>query len=164
MTSQEPGDSHPRGSPNDIVAANGKCRSVEPDMDFIQELLDGAESYRKCFQCGTCSGTCALSPDKSPFPRRQMAWAVWGMKDRLIRSPDIWLCYQCNDCTTRCPRDARPGDLLAAVRQQAVAHLQRAWPDAKRRSVAHDPPRPLEAVQALGRHATRTPRPAGGSR
>jgi quinone-modifying oxidoreductase subunit QmoC len=123
MTSEETGDSRPRGSPSDTPTANGKCRPVEPDMDFIRELLGaGGKSYRKCFQCGTCSGTCALSPDKSPFPRRQMAWAVWGMKDRLIRSPDIWLCYQCNDCTTRCPRDARPGDLLAAVRQQAVAH------------------------------------------
>jgi len=123
MTSLETGDPHPRGSPRaDIASAAGRRPAVEPDMEFIRELLDGgAGPYRKCFQCGTCSGVCGLSSDESPFPRRQMAWAVWGMKDRLLTSPDIWLCYQCNDCTTKCPRDARPGDLMATVRGQAVA-------------------------------------------
>ncbi len=39
-----------------------------------------------------------------------------------MADPDIWLCHQCNDCSTRCPRGARPGDVLAAVRQQHVEH------------------------------------------
>jgi quinone-modifying oxidoreductase subunit QmoC len=52
-----------------------------------------------------------------------MAWALWGMKDRLVRDPDIWLCYQCNDCSTRCPRGARPGEVLAAVRRESVIHF-----------------------------------------
>ncbi|MFQ6019146.1 MAG: (Fe-S)-binding protein, partial [Dehalococcoidia bacterium] len=29
---------------------------------------------------------------------------------------DAWLCFQCNDCVTYCPVDARPGDVMAAVR------------------------------------------------
>jgi quinone-modifying oxidoreductase subunit QmoC len=51
-----------------------------------------------------------------------MAWAVWGMKESLLADPDVWLCYQCGDCSTRCPRGARPGDVLGAIRQQAVVH------------------------------------------
>jgi quinone-modifying oxidoreductase subunit QmoC len=96
---------------------------VEPDLDFIRALSkQSGDTFKKCFQCGTCSATCAISPDPDPLPRKEMAWAVWGMKDRLLKDPDVWLCHQCNDCSERCPRGARPGDVLAAVRREAVLH------------------------------------------
>jgi quinone-modifying oxidoreductase subunit QmoC len=96
---------------------------LEPDLDFIRALgKQGGQTLKKCFQCGTCSAACALAPEVNPFPRKEMAWAVWGMKDRLLRDPDVWLCHQCNDCSTRCPRGARPGDVLGAIRQECVTH------------------------------------------
>jgi quinone-modifying oxidoreductase subunit QmoC len=49
-----------------------------------------------------------------------MIWTQWGLKDRLIANPDVWLCYNCNDCSVHCPRGARPGDVLGAIRQTAV--------------------------------------------
>jgi quinone-modifying oxidoreductase subunit QmoC len=51
-----------------------------------------------------------------------MLWAQWGLKDKLYADPDVWLCHHCNDCSTNCIRGARPADLLAAVRHQAVRH------------------------------------------
>jgi quinone-modifying oxidoreductase subunit QmoC len=96
---------------------------IDPDLKFVHELRKRNASFRQCFQCGTCSSTCDLTPDSDPFPRKEMAWAVWGMKDKLVGDPDVWLCYQCTDCSTRCPRDAKPGDVMAAVRREAIIHF-----------------------------------------
>jgi quinone-modifying oxidoreductase subunit QmoC len=96
---------------------------IDPDLEFIQSLGEqGGEGFKKCFQCGTCSGTCTLSPDQMAFPCKEMAWASWGMKDRLLEDLDVWLCHQCNDCSVRCPRGARPGDVLGAIRQLSIQH------------------------------------------
>jgi quinone-modifying oxidoreductase subunit QmoC len=104
------------------VAEKSSIR-VEPDLDFILTLSKrSGGSFRKCLQCGNCSATCTISPDHDPFPRKEMAWANWGMRDTLLGDPDIWLCYQCGDCSVACPSGARPGDMLAAIRQEAVLH------------------------------------------
>lgn len=96
---------------------------VKPDRDFLQRVLDqGGADLKKCFQCATCSVVCQLSKGRTPFPRKEMIWAQWGLKDRLMADPDVWVCHQCNDCSTECPRGARPGDVLAAVRHQSVQH------------------------------------------
>lgn len=97
---------------------------ITPDLQFVRDLkAAGGESLKKCYQCATCSVTCELSPTARPFPRKEMLWAQWGLKDRLLADPDVFLCYQCNDCTTRCPRGARPGDVLAAVRAAVYRHF-----------------------------------------
>jgi quinone-modifying oxidoreductase, subunit QmoC len=95
---------------------------IEPDVGFIKEIVGlGGDTLKKCFQCATCSVACPISPDTKPFPRKEMIAASWGLKDRLVGNLDIWLCHNCGDCSTLCPRGAKPGDVLDAVRSYAIA-------------------------------------------
>ncbi len=98
--------------------------AVQPDTAFLQRVLaSGGGDLKKCFQCATCSVACELSPDDTPFPHAQMIAAQWGLKDRLVSDPAIWLCHSCGKCTERCPRGARPGDVLGALRREAIRHF-----------------------------------------
>ena len=81
---------------------------------------------KNAIQCATCSVVCPISPEYKPFPRKEMIAASWGLKDQLLKDADVWLCHNCGDCSVHCPREAKPADVMSAIRMQAI--LEYAWP------------------------------------
>jgi quinone-modifying oxidoreductase subunit QmoC len=100
--------------------------TLNPDIEFIQHTKSVAgSSVKECVQCGECTAVCSLSPLRKPFPRKEMMWAAWGLKEKLTGNPDIWLCHQCGDCSVHCPRGVNPADVLSAIRQINYMHYAR---------------------------------------
>lgn len=101
--------------------------NVQPDLEFIKDMKSaGGDTLKKCYQCATCSVVCPLSAEDNPFPRREMIFAQWGLKEKLVGDPNVMLCHQCGDCTAYCPRGAKPGDVLGAIRAYAYKYF--GWP------------------------------------
>ena len=103
------------------ASPNGPIR-IEPDLQFKKELAEfGGTTFDKCYQCATCSAVCDLSTEDAPFPRREMAWVQWGLKDKLVRDANLWRCHFCGQCSERCPRGADPGESMMALRRYAIS-------------------------------------------
>jgi ferredoxin len=47
-----------------------------------------------------------------------------GDRTRLLDAPDAWLCYYCGECSDTCPREAGPGEYMAALRRYAIAQSE----------------------------------------
>lgn len=98
--------------------------TLAPDTDFSRQVMEaGGESLKKCYQCATCSVACPMSPDNRPFPRKEMVWASFGLKDKLMGDADLWLCHNCGNCSDLCPRGAQPAELMSAARNMIYKDL-----------------------------------------
>ena len=92
--------------------------SCEVNPDLIVDLKKfGVESASTCFNCGNCTAICSLSSEDSPFPRKPIRYLQLGLADKLMESPEPWLCYYCGDCSETCPRQADPGEVMMGLRR-----------------------------------------------
>jgi heterodisulfide reductase subunit C len=92
------------------------------DTTFVNELTRyGASDVKACFNCGNCTAVCSLTEQGATFPRKFIRYAQLGMKERLAASKEMWLCYYCGDCSATCPRQAEPGEFVAAARRYIIS-------------------------------------------
>jgi quinone-modifying oxidoreductase subunit QmoC len=97
--------------------------TIHTDLDWKRQIIGlDAPDLSVCYQCGTCTAVCPISTAENPFPRKEMVWVQWGMKDRALGNASIWLCHQCGTCNTYCPRDAKPSNVMAALRDYSITH------------------------------------------
>jgi Fe-S oxidoreductase len=94
----------------------GDALPLRPDESFIEALVERAgDSFKSCYQCGTCSAVCPFEFAGTQLPRKEMLFAQWGMKEALLDSANLWICTTCGNCARVCPREVDiPGTIRAA--------------------------------------------------
>jgi Fe-S oxidoreductase len=80
--------------------------------DMIAEA--GGASVDRCYQCGTCSGTCPWNLVSNFAVRDIITRAQLGLEG--YEGEDLWLCATCNACVDRCPRGVEIVDVVRTVR------------------------------------------------
>ena len=77
-----------------------------------------------CYQCGSCTLSCDLTSNSATFPRRSMRYALLGLRQPLVASLDPWVCHDCGDCATICPRQANPRISMMTLRRFLSAQYE----------------------------------------
>jgi ferredoxin len=106
--------------------------SATVDPDLVMKLGKfGVADATACFNCGNCAALCSLSTEGVPFPRKVLRYLQLGLSDKLLQSPEPWLCYYCGDCSETCPRQANPGEVMMGLRRYLTARYD--WTGISRR-------------------------------
>lgn len=91
------------------------------DRRFVEKLTEiCGTSFRKCMQCGTCSGGCPMAEEMDSTPREVVLAAHFGLREKVIAANVVWLCASCQTCAVRCPRGVDVPKLMEAIRQVSL--------------------------------------------
>jgi heterodisulfide reductase subunit C len=95
----------------------------EADAQFKYEIAaqPGAEHFKRCFSCGTCTASCPVAEVAEEYdPRKIIRMALLGMRRQVLASDTIWLCSRCYTCYARCPQNVKFADVMEVLRKLAV--------------------------------------------
>lgn len=82
--------------------------------------IPGGQKIKRCLQCGTCTGSCPVSPTMDITPREVIALFRAGDIESILKSRTIWICASCYACTVRCPVGIKVTDILYALKRLAM--------------------------------------------
>ena len=94
-------------------------RTVNKEFQDKIKEISGQNVY-KCFQCGTCTGSCPMIEHISASPRKLMALMQLGQPDMLAEINTPWVCASCHTCMVRCPRGIDIPRVMEALRQVSL--------------------------------------------
>ncbi|MCK5785902.1 MAG: 4Fe-4S dicluster domain-containing protein [Candidatus Sabulitectum sp.] len=96
---------------------------AENDPNFKNDIAaqPGAESFMRCFTCGTCTASCPVADVHDEYdPRKIIRMAILGMRKEVLSSDILWMCSRCYTCAALCPQNVKFTDVISILRDMAV--------------------------------------------
>ncbi|MFC2005922.1 TusE/DsrC/DsvC family sulfur relay protein [Chloroflexota bacterium] len=89
---------------------------VTPVKEAVVVVVEaGDDTFKSCYQCGLCSGSCPWNLVRNFIPRKIMHQTQLGLVD--FEDEDVWLCLACGSCAQRCPRGVGTMDVMRDLRR-----------------------------------------------
>ncbi len=89
---------------------------------FVKEIRAfGRFDTEGCLNCGSCTVVCTLSNGHASFPRKPIQQALLGLKRSLLGALEPWLCHDCGECATTCPRQTEPRESMMTLRRYLIS-------------------------------------------
>jgi len=86
----------------------------------IKDLRFKKSGFKKCIQCGRCTGSCPSTVIHRDFnPRDMMRRFMFEDLDSDQINEIIWQCGQCYSCRARCPRNCKAGLGVVALQHKS---------------------------------------------
>jgi len=95
----------------------------ELDLNFMSDVAGTprGNGILVCIQCGRCSSGCPVARLTNEHnPRRLMEMVILGLRKDVLSTQLPWYCLSCFTCLDRCPQGGDVGDVMFAIRNQAV--------------------------------------------
>ena len=87
------------------------------DNNFIREVEEASgQTVSKCYQCGNCMASCVYTFAYDYSVTQIMRLTQLGQRDTVLGSSSIWLCANCQACTTRCPQNIDVAQVMETLR------------------------------------------------
>ena len=96
---------------------------TENDPNFKYDIASqpGAESFMRCFTCGTCTASCPVAEVNEEYdPRKIIRMSILGMREEVLSSDILWMCSRCYTCAALCPQNVKFTDVISILRDMAV--------------------------------------------
>lgn len=98
-----------------------KLSELDPKFKYEIAAQPGAENFKRCFSCGTCTASCPVAEVNEEYdPRKIIRMSILGMRKEVLSSNIIWMCARCYTCSVRCPQNVKFGDVMGVLREMAV--------------------------------------------
>lgn len=92
------------------------------DFSFAQEIRERCQQpIELCYQCKKCTAGCPVSEFTNVYPNQIIRMIQLGLKERVLNSPFLWLCANCETCGARCPNGIRISEIMDVLREMAIS-------------------------------------------
>jgi NADPH-dependent glutamate synthase beta subunit-like oxidoreductase len=108
---------HHMNENQDKLLENEKRPSLE---SVVSRLLD-FEKLKYCNDCGICTGSCPMAKMLPEYYNpRILLHSLASGDEKVLKSPQLWLCAWCYHCYRRCPQNLNLPEIFQLARRFAV--------------------------------------------